>query len=254
MKRPKKVKPNVNPFEIFTLNPRAAHEGEVLKECGRRKPESTLLDQPKDYNPQPQAIPLPPIVPAADTQPTESNDAAERLEKRIEMEAARQRQEDESYMHAYSERKNQVLARLDAEFAIAFDFNAYWIDSQPERSFSDEIRNRNRLKLNLPSVQLQRVDSENTQPAPISNRPAPALSRALGRRYGKLVVIRRVADINNATAVLCRCDCGKEKAFRLQSLMRSGNPSCGTCAVGAETQLVNQLISTIVNHHLKKGR
>lgn len=49
----------------------------------------------------------------------------------------------------------------------------------------------------------------------------------IGRRYGRLTVLRYYGSCENGAVYVCRCDCGQELAVRAMSL-RSGNTrSCG---------------------------
>jgi|SRR5438067_13461284 len=48
-----------------------------------------------------------------------------------------------------------------------------------------------------------------------------------GQKFGKLTVLARTENIGRATAFLCRCECGVEKAIRSQSLRNGVTTSCG---------------------------
>lgn len=48
-----------------------------------------------------------------------------------------------------------------------------------------------------------------------------------GRRYGRLVVLRRVPNMGTASAWECVCDCGKTHIARGNALRRGGVNSCG---------------------------
>lgn len=55
-----------------------------------------------------------------------------------------------------------------------------------------------------------------------------------GRRFGKLVVIRRTPDYVNKDGIkrsqwLCRCDCGNEKVLLSYRLKSGNDTSCGKC-------------------------
>jgi hypothetical protein len=49
----------------------------------------------------------------------------------------------------------------------------------------------------------------------------------VGRRFGCLVVTRKLATANGRTMWLCRCDCGNEKAVRGEHMKRGKIVSCG---------------------------
>ena len=48
----------------------------------------------------------------------------------------------------------------------------------------------------------------------------------VGRRYGRLVVLRRAGSKGTAAAWLCRCDCGTTKVM-ISNVLRAGAKSCG---------------------------
>ena len=50
-----------------------------------------------------------------------------------------------------------------------------------------------------------------------------------GKRFGKLVAIRRFDTERKNVYWLCRCDCGNEKAVAGQDLRRGLTRTCGTC-------------------------
>ncbi|MCQ9423436.1 hypothetical protein NRB16_07870 [Pseudomonas sp. LJDD11] len=50
-----------------------------------------------------------------------------------------------------------------------------------------------------------------------------------GKRFGRLLVVEQTEPIGLATAYICRCDCGEEKAVRGTSLRKGDTTSCG-CA------------------------
>jgi hypothetical protein len=52
-----------------------------------------------------------------------------------------------------------------------------------------------------------------------------------GKRYGRLVVIKRVENIGSAGAFLCKCDCGNEKIVTGNSLRTGATKSCGCLLV-----------------------
>lgn len=52
-----------------------------------------------------------------------------------------------------------------------------------------------------------------------------------GKRFGRLVVVRKGNRRSNATWWWCRCDCGTEKEVRAQPLTRGDNKSCGCLRV-----------------------
>lgn len=55
----------------------------------------------------------------------------------------------------------------------------------------------------------------------------------IGKRFGKLVVLKRVDNIGKRIAYLCRCDCGNEKIIVGESLREGKSHSCG-CAYRAD--------------------
>lgn len=48
-----------------------------------------------------------------------------------------------------------------------------------------------------------------------------------GERFGKLLVLEKVNNVNGRTAWLCKCDCGNEKIATTQLLRRGSVQSCG---------------------------
>ena len=48
-----------------------------------------------------------------------------------------------------------------------------------------------------------------------------------GQRFGKLTVLREDGKLGKCTAWLCKCDCGKEKRIRTNSLTSGVTKSCG---------------------------
>lgn len=48
-----------------------------------------------------------------------------------------------------------------------------------------------------------------------------------GHRFGRLVVISRVDNINGEVCWLCRCDCGNEKKIKANNLRNGHTRSCG---------------------------
>lgn len=48
-----------------------------------------------------------------------------------------------------------------------------------------------------------------------------------GQRFGRLTVIKRAKNRGEATAWLCRCDCGNEKVIRTTSIKEGRTKSCG---------------------------
>lgn len=64
--------------------------------------------------------------------------------------------------------------------------------------------------------------------AKTSNIPHPnALKDLTGLRFGNLIVIERAANMRDgATAWLCRCDCGKYKIIRANSLNMGRSTKC----------------------------
>lgn len=57
---------------------------------------------------------------------------------------------------------------------------------------------------------------------------SPANFRDLtGKRFGRLVVIRRESEIGQKVRWLCRCDCGSEKVISAYELTSGNTKSCG---------------------------
>ena len=52
------------------------------------------------------------------------------------------------------------------------------------------------------------------------------LQNLIGKKYGRLLVIKKMKSINGKTKWLCKCDCGNEKSIRQTSLL-SGTITCG---------------------------
>lgn len=58
-------------------------------------------------------------------------------------------------------------------------------------------------------------------------RPSPGLQDLTGRRFGRLIVVRRVENTSTGKARwLCRCDCGGETAVITSSLLSGRTQSC----------------------------
>ena len=55
----------------------------------------------------------------------------------------------------------------------------------------------------------------------------PNIIDLTGKRYGRLSIIKQVEDHRHGTYWLCKCDCGKEKVIRGQSLREGLSKSCG---------------------------
>ncbi len=53
-----------------------------------------------------------------------------------------------------------------------------------------------------------------------------------GTRYGRLTVLQ-TGSLSARTAALCKCDCGAEKAIRLDSLKSGMTTSCGCAFIEA---------------------
>ena len=49
----------------------------------------------------------------------------------------------------------------------------------------------------------------------------------IGKRFGRLIVIKRVNNKGNNQFYLCKCDCGKEKIIQKYSLIYGKTRSCG---------------------------
>ena len=63
-----------------------------------------------------------------------------------------------------------------------------------------------------------------------------------GEHYGKLVVIREVLPSTTPRKVLCKCECGKEKTFLLNSLRMRKTLSCGCLRIETNKKLKRNLI------------
>lgn len=55
----------------------------------------------------------------------------------------------------------------------------------------------------------------------------PTLHNITNQKFGKLIAIKQVGSVNNHTAWLCKCDCGKEKIIKSNSLITGHTKSCG---------------------------
>ncbi|MGG0718677.1 hypothetical protein ABE096_13930 [Robertmurraya massiliosenegalensis] len=53
------------------------------------------------------------------------------------------------------------------------------------------------------------------------------VSDLTGNRFGRLLVIKRVENIDKGSRWLCKCDCGNEKVIRRTHLMSGNTKSCG---------------------------
>ncbi len=49
----------------------------------------------------------------------------------------------------------------------------------------------------------------------------------IGRKFGRLVVIQRLENVNGHKVWLCKCDCGNEKECGSSNLVHGGVKSCG---------------------------
>jgi hypothetical protein len=59
--------------------------------------------------------------------------------------------------------------------------------------------------------------------------PKPKYEDLIGRRFGKLTVIKYAGKAVKETSWVCRCDCGKIITIRARSLKQVINPNCGEC-------------------------
>lgn len=55
----------------------------------------------------------------------------------------------------------------------------------------------------------------------------PIFRDLTGKRFGRLAVMRRVENIKDRTAYLCKCDCGNEKVITAHDLTSGKTVSCG---------------------------
>ena len=65
-----------------------------------------------------------------------------------------------------------------------------------------------------------------------------------GRRFGKLTVLRPMADIGGKTAWVCRCDCGQETVVKTTSLQSGHTRSCG-CRRAAAAELLRSRLTYV---------
>jgi hypothetical protein len=62
----------------------------------------------------------------------------------------------------------------------------------------------------------------------VTNSDPNRLYKYTGKRFGKLIVLRRIGTAaNNAPTVECQCDCGNIKNFIITNLTGGGTVSCG---------------------------
>jgi hypothetical protein len=52
-----------------------------------------------------------------------------------------------------------------------------------------------------------------------------------GKRFGKLIAIKKEKSESSRTRWLCKCDCGKEKIVRTEYLVRCRTKSCGCSSI-----------------------
>ena len=48
-----------------------------------------------------------------------------------------------------------------------------------------------------------------------------------GKKFNRLLVLKRIENRNHRTCWLCKCDCGNEKEVLAQNLKNNGTQSCG---------------------------
>jgi hypothetical protein len=65
----------------------------------------------------------------------------------------------------------------------------------------------------------------------------PPLKDLTGKRFGKLLVIKRAENINGRVAWTCLCDCGREHVVRTGDLTTGHIQSCGKCNYKYENNL-----------------
>jgi hypothetical protein len=53
------------------------------------------------------------------------------------------------------------------------------------------------------------------------------VSDAIGKRFGKLLILSESNKLNGKSTVLCLCDCGKEKVIRIGNIIKGDTVSCG---------------------------
>lgn len=53
------------------------------------------------------------------------------------------------------------------------------------------------------------------------------LQNLVGKKYGRLLVIKRIKSVNGKTKWLCKCDCGNECVVYATSLKSGNTQSCG---------------------------
>lgn len=69
-----------------------------------------------------------------------------------------------------------------------------------------------------------------TLPRPWPGKPSIPQSVEVGARYGKLTMLAPAEALHGCRAVLCRCDCGREKVLRLSHVISGHSKSCGCLA------------------------
>lgn len=63
-----------------------------------------------------------------------------------------------------------------------------------------------------------------------------------GDRYGKLTILNEVPQTKKSRIVFCKCDCGKEKNFFLNSLRTGKSLSCGCLRIERNKSLKRNII------------
>jgi hypothetical protein len=71
----------------------------------------------------------------------------------------------------------------------------------------------------------------------------PKLMNITGRRFGRLVVIKRAANTGSVTRWRCQCDCGKQSIVRARDLITGKTKSCGC---GRQRNLTGQRFGRLI--------
>lgn len=63
-----------------------------------------------------------------------------------------------------------------------------------------------------------------------------AIQRQIGRKYGKLTVIKYDKSVNGNLCFICRCECGNEKSIQKSGLVSGSTKSCGCSLIERNTK------------------
>jgi hypothetical protein len=80
----------------------------------------------------------------------------------------------------------------------------------------------------------------------------------IGRRFGRLIVIKRLSNKNSKKNWLCQCDCGKEHSAPGYSLKRGTTQSCGcfrieTCSLPGDEARFNEAFGSYVSNAKRRN-